>query len=104
MSKAIAARQDGARNRLSRVAGGFYGLGALVSLGRRRRATGRQEKCIFRVALAAAASASVGCWLSGASAASWVAGGGAGGCTSGNWLGTRGRVAKEKGLDAGDVR
>ena len=27
--------------------GGFYGPGALVSLGRRRRATGRPEKCIF---------------------------------------------------------
>jgi hypothetical protein len=25
----------------------FYGPGALVSLGRRQRATGRQEKCIF---------------------------------------------------------
>jgi len=35
-----------ARNRCP-VSGGFYGPGALVSLGRRQRATGRQEKCIF---------------------------------------------------------
>lgn len=35
-----------ARNRCP-VSGGFYGPGALVSLGRRRRATGRPEKCIF---------------------------------------------------------
>ena len=34
------------RNRCP-VSGGFYGPGALVSLGRRRRATGRPEKCIF---------------------------------------------------------
>ena len=32
------------RNRCP-VNGGFYGPGALVSLGRRRRATGRPEKC-----------------------------------------------------------
>ena len=41
-----------------------------------------------RVALAAAASASVGCWLGGASAASWVAGGGA--TSAGGRLGWRG--------------
>ena len=34
------------RNRWS-VSGGFYGPRAMVSLGRRRRATGRQEKCFL---------------------------------------------------------
>ena len=53
----------GAGERLALRAAGFLQLG-LSSEG-------------SRVALAAAASASVGCWLGGASAASWVAGGGA---------------------------
>ena len=43
----IVAQWDGRIRNRCPVSGGFYGPGALVSLGRRRRATGRPEKCIF---------------------------------------------------------
>jgi hypothetical protein len=48
-----------------------------------------------RVALAAAASASVGCWLGGASAASRVAGGGAASACRGDGAGGGGGGGKE---------